>query len=87
MSFSRTPSGSAAEYLFFKDQVLIYVEGHTDIPFYKIVLKNYNCRIRTYSEETDYLQLLEVLVTDDPHYAVILDGHYEILTRRRSKHR
>ena len=58
MSLSRTRSGLAAEYLFYKDQVLVYVEGHTDIPFYKIVLKNYNCRIRTYSEETDYHQLL-----------------------------
>ena len=87
MSFSRTPSGLAAQYLFYKDQVLVYVEGHTDIPFYKIVLENYNCRIQTYSEEEDYDKLLEVLATDDPHYVVILDGHYEILTRRRSKHR
>ncbi|MCY3720739.1 MAG: hypothetical protein OXG97_00805 [Candidatus Poribacteria bacterium] len=87
MSLSRTPSGLAAQYLFYKDKVLVYVEGHTDIPFYKIVLKNYNCRIRTYSEETDYHKLLEVLAADDPHYVVILDGHYEILTRRRSKHR
>lgn len=87
MSFSRTPSGLAAEYLFYKDKVLVYVEGYTDIPFYNAVLQNYNCRIRTYSEETDDHKLLEVLVTDDPHYVVILDGHYEILTRRRSKHR
>lgn len=87
MSFSRTPSGLAAEYLFYKDKVLVYVEGYTDIPFYNAVLRNYNCRIRTYSEETDYDKLLEVLATDDPHYVVILDGHYEILTRRRSKHR
>ena len=87
MSFSRTSSGLAAQYLFYKDQVLVYVEGHTDIPFYKIVLENYNCRIQAYSEETDYDKLLEVLATDDPHCVVILDGHYEILTRRRSKHR
>ena len=87
MSFSRTPSGLAAQYLFYKDQVLVYVEGYTDIPFYKIVLENYNCRIRSYSEETDYDKLLEVLTTDDPHYVVIVDGHYEILTRKQSKHR
>ena len=87
MSLSRTSSGLAAEYLFYKEKVLVYVEGHTDIPFYKIVLENYNCRIQTYGEEEDYDKLLEVLATDDPHYVVILDGHYEILTRRRSKHR
>ena len=87
MSFSRTPSGLAAEYLFYKDKVLVYVEGHTDIPFYNAILQNYNCRIKTYSEKTGYHKLLEVLVTDDPHCVIILDGHYEILTRRRSKHR
>ena len=87
MSFSRTSSGLAAEYLFYKDKVLVYVEGYTDIPFYNAVLQNYNCRIKTYSEEIGYHKLLEVLVTDDPHCVIILDGHYEILTRRRSKHR
>ncbi len=87
MSFSRTPSGLAAEYLFYKDKVLVYVEGHTDIPFYNAILQNYNCRIKTYSEEKGYHKLLEALVTDDPHCVIILDGHYEILTRRRSKHR
>lgn len=87
MSFFRTPSGLAAEYLFYKDKVLVYVEGHTDIPFYNAILQNYNCRIKTYSEETGYHKLLEVLVTDDPHCVIILDGHYEILTRRRSQHR
>lgn len=87
MSFSRTPSGLAAEYLFYKDKVLVYVEGHTDIPFYNAILQNYNCRIKIYSEETGYHKLLERLVTDDPHYVIILDGHYEILTRRRSQHR
>ena len=87
MSFSRTPLGLAAEYLFYKEKVLVYVEGHTDIPFYKIVLKNYNCRIKTFSEETDYQELLDVLITEDPHTVIVLDGHYEILTRTRSKHR
>jgi hypothetical protein len=87
MSFSRTPSGLAAEYLFFKDEVLVYVEGHTDISFYKIVLKNHNCRIRTYSEEKGFYQLVEGLIKEDLHYVIILDGHYEILTRKRSVHR
>ena len=74
MSFSRTPSGLAAEYLFYKDKVLVYVEGYTDIPFYNTILQNYNCRIKTYSEETGYHKLLEVLVTDNPHYVVYLMG-------------
>ena len=31
MSFSRTDSGLAAEHLFYPE-ILVYVEGHTDIP-------------------------------------------------------
>lgn len=87
MSFSRTPLGLAAEYLFFKNEVLVYVEGHTDISFYRVVLQNYNCRIRTYSEEKGFCQLLEGLIKKDLHYIIILDGHYEILIRKRSVHR
>lgn len=87
MSFSRTPQAIAAEYLFWKDEVLVYVEGHTDIPFYRIVLDSYNCRIRTYSEKEGFNKLVDGLIKEDLHYVIILDGHYEILTRKRSQHR
>ena len=86
MSFSRTPSGLAAEYLFYPE-ILVYVEGHTDIPFYDAVLQNYNCRIRTYREEKGCNKLTEDLVEKDLPYIVIVDGHYEILERTRSQHR
>ncbi len=87
MGLSRTPAGLAAEYLFFKNEVLVYVEGHTDIAFYRIILENYNCRIRTYSEEKGFDKLLEGLRNKDLHYVIVLDGHYDILTRKRSVHR
>ena len=44
ISFSRTPPGLAAEHLFYSE-ILVYVEGYTDIPFYSEVLQGYNCRI------------------------------------------
>jgi hypothetical protein len=86
MSFSRTPSGLAAEYLFYPE-ILVYVEGHTDIPFYSAVLQNYDCRIRTYREEKGCDKLTEELVKKDLPYVVIVDGHYEMLERTRSQHR
>ena len=49
MSFSRTLSGLAAEYLFYQE-ILVYVEGHTDIPFYNAILQNYNCRVKAKME-------------------------------------
>ena len=86
MSFSRTLSGLAAEYLFYPE-ILVYVEGHTDIPFYSAVLQNYDCRIRTYREEKGCDKLTEELVKKDLPYVVIVDGHYEMLERTRSQHR
>lgn len=86
MSFSRTPSGLAAEYLFYPE-ILVYVEGHTDILFYDTILQNYNCRIRTYREEKGSDKLTEELIEKNRPYVVIIDGHYEMLERTRSQHR
>ena len=86
MSFVRTPSGLVAEHLFYPE-ILVYVEGHTDIPFYNTVLQNYNCRIRTYREEKGSNKLTEELIKKDLPYVVIVDGHYEMLKRTRSQHR
>ena len=86
MLFSRTPSGLIAEHLFYPE-VLVYVEGRTDIPFYSTVLENYNCRIRAYREEKGSDKLTEELVKKDLPYVVIVDGHYEMLKRTRSQHR
>ena len=86
MLFSRTPSGLAAEHLFYSE-ILVYVEGKTDIPFYNAVLQNYDCRIRTPGGGEECQKLAEALIEKDLPYAVILDGHYGILTRARSKHR
>ena len=86
MSFSRTTSGLAAEYLFYSE-VLVYVEGYTDIPFYDAVLQNYNCRIKAKNGKSECEQSATLLEQSNYPYVVILDGHYEILTRTRSKHK
>ena len=86
MRFSRTPSGLAAEYLFY-EEILVYVEGYTDIPFYDAVLQNYNCRIKAKNGREECKKLATYLVDGDYPYVVILDGNYEILERTRSKHR
>ena len=86
MPFSRTESGLAAEHLFYSE-ILVYVEGHTDIPFYDAVLQNYNCRIKAKNGKPECQKLATFLEQDDYPYVVVLDGDYEILVRIRSHHR
>ena len=86
MSFSRTLSGLAAEYLFYQE-ILVYVEGHTDIPFYNAILQNYNCRVKAKNGKPECEKLARFLGEDNYPYVVILDGHYDILGRARSQHR
>lgn len=86
MSFSRTESGLAAEHLFYSE-VLVYVEGYTDIPFYNEVLQNYNCRIKAKNGKPECEKLATFLEQNGYPYVVVLDGDYEILERRRSQHR
>ena len=86
MSFSRTPSGLAAEYLFYPE-ILVYVEGHTDIPFYNAILQNYNCRVKAKNGKPACEKLATFLGQNNYPYVVILDGHYDILKRSRSQHR
>ena len=86
MSFSRTPSGLAAEYLFYQE-ILVYVEGHTDIPFYNAILQNYNCRVKAKNGKPECEKLATFLGQNNYPYVVILDGHYDILERARSQHR
>ena len=86
MSFSRTPSGLAAEYLFYKE-ILVYVEGYMDIPFYDAILQNYGCRIKARGGKEECKKSAADLVKGNYPYVVILDGDYEILQRTRSYHR
>ena len=86
MSFSRTPSGLAARYLFYSE-VLVYVEGHTDIHFYAEVLRNSNHRIKVAGGRPECEKLATLLAQHNYPYVVVLDGDYEILVHTRSRHR
>ena len=85
MLFSRTPSGLAAEHLFYQE-ILVYVEGHTDIPFYNEVLQNYNCRILSKKGKAECEKFATLLEQGNYPYVVVLDGDYEILEHTRSQH-
>ncbi len=86
ISFSRTPPGLAAEHLFYSE-ILVYVEGHTDIPFYNEALQNYNCRIISKKGKPECKKFATLLEQGNYPYVVVLDGDYEILESARSRHR
>ncbi|MYC75857.1 DUF4435 domain-containing protein [Candidatus Poribacteria bacterium] len=86
MSLSRTPSGLAAEHLFYQE-ILVYVEGPTDIPSYNEVLQNYNCRIISKKGKAECEKFAALLEQGNYPYVVVLDGDYEILEHTRSPHR
>ena len=86
MSFSRTPSGLAAEHLFVQ-KVIVYIEGYSDKAFYEEVLQDYNCQITPRNGRKNCENLAAVLAQNNLPYVVVLDGDYEILERARSKHR
>ena len=85
ISFSRTPSGLAAEHLFYLE-ILVYVEGHTDIPFYNEALQNYNCRIISKNGKSECHEFATLLEQGNYPYVVVLDGDYDILEFTRSPH-
>ena len=85
MSFSRTPLGAAAEYLFYSE-ILVYVEGHSDIPFYEKVLQNYDCYIKAKGGREECKKLVPFLSKNNLPFIVILDGDYEILISTQSEH-
>ena len=86
ISFSRTPPGLAAEHLFYSE-ILVYVEGYTDIPFYSEVLQGYNCRIISKKGKPECKKFATLLEQGNYPYVVVLDGDYEILESARSRHR
>ena len=85
ISFSRTDPGLAAEHLFYSE-ILVYVEGHTDIPFYNEVLQNYNCRIISKKGKSECEKFATLLEQDNYPYVVVLDGDYEILVSTQNEH-
>ena len=87
MSIKRTEFGSQAEYLFYPE-VLVYVEGVLDIPFYTTVLSECECsyRIKAKDGKPAVMKQADLLKKNNSPYVTIIDGDYEILEKPLSKH-
>jgi hypothetical protein len=85
--FTRTLSGKTAKYLFHPTTVVVWVEGDDDLAAYGWLARDLGCRLEPAGGKPECLRLSEELVEGDLPYVVVIDGDYEILTRRRSPHR
>lgn len=84
--FTRSPTGQIAKHLFYRE-ILVWVEGRTDIPFYRPVLAGLTCRFEVSGGKEQSLTLAHALILHNYPYVVVVDGDYRILERVRSPHR
>ena len=86
MMFTRTSSGKINKFLFY-DEILIWVEGQDDYPFYERILRNRPCRLEVAYGKNECEKLAQAIIESNYPYIVIMDGDYEILERKRNPHR
>lgn len=86
MSCDRTELGKINKYLFHQEPV-VWVEVGDDIPFYKHGFTNDPCVFLPAGGKNESIKLAEAIKKHALPYIVILDGDYEILTKKKSSHR
>lgn len=86
MNFDRTDLGKINKYLFYQDPV-VWVEGPDDIPFYEHGLITDSCVFIPAGGKNECIKLASAIKKYGLPYIVVLDGHYEILRRKRTGHR
>lgn len=86
--FTRTATGVVGSRYFYA-KPLVWVEGSTDIYFYEPIMGELNCVLKPFHGEKNAKALIDGLKNGGSRYpfAVILDGDYGILERRKSVHR
>ncbi|MFC1871625.1 DUF4435 domain-containing protein [Chloroflexota bacterium] len=83
MTPERTTSGKINKYLF-SPEILIWVEGIDDIPFYVNGLERGTCKFLPAGGKEEIKKLINALVKENLPYVVILDGDYEVLENPKS---
>lgn len=84
--FERTTAGQRAQYLFYAGP-MVWVEGHTDIDFFREAVGNDEFRIKAAGGVAECERLAEDILQTNAPYVVVMDGDYKMLLRRRNRHR
>ena len=85
-AFSRTPNGLAEKWRFHQIPT-VWIEGPSDLYFYKPISDGISCRFEPFKGVKNATSLIAALRNHDYPYLVILDGDYRILNRLRAPHR
>ena len=86
MAFTRTSSGLAEKWRFHQVPT-VWIEGPTDLCFYKPISDGISCRFEPFHGYPNADSLINALQNKQYPYLVILDGDYRILKRLRAPHR
>ena len=84
--FVRTLSGQLAKPRF-RSEAVVYVEGPDDLRCFSWLEKQYGCKIEIAGDRPRCEKIAKRVVKEDVLCVVVIDGDYDILTRRRSEHR
>ena len=84
--FTRTPTGLSEKWRFCVEPI-VWVEGPSDIAFYRPISHGVSCRFEPFFGRENASHLIRSLLERDYPYVVILDGDYSILKKSRAPHR
>lgn len=83
--FTRTEYGQINKYLFYPE-ILVWVEGEDDYPFYEPVVHQWPCRIEAAGGKDKCKKLAEKVIENNYPFVVVMDGDYDILEVQENLH-
>ena len=86
MAFTRTSGGLAEKWRFHRVPT-VWVEGPTDLCFYKPIAEGLHCRFEPFYGRKNSGALVTSLKEKNHPYLVVLDGDYSILEKGKRLHR
>ena len=86
MAFTRTPGGLVEKWQFHQLPT-VWIEGPSDVCFYKPMSDGIPCRFEPFYGDINAKPLIKALQEHNHPYFVILDGDYRILNRLRAPHK
>lgn len=81
MTLERTDEGKINKYLF-SENILIWVEGADDLPFYINSCLDLECRFISAGGKEESNKLRKALIEEDLPYVVIVDGDYNVIEKK-----
>lgn len=86
MAFTRTETGQKNQYRFYQ-QPVVWVEGVEDVVVLEKAIRDLKPKIKVAGGVENCKKLIGDIIQNRSKYVVVVDGDYDILTRKRTPHR